>query len=222
MPALNGFETIRIVREKLGMSAEVLPVILLHSSAVDAEIHHKCQEYGIDYTMTKPVHRDQLLKSLLDIEKGISSEKPHSEHVEKRGEPAEEALINQPCKVLIAEDNRSNMQLVTILLKRLVPKAEIIEAENGVKALDQIHTHQPDLVLMDVQMPKLDGNQATSELRKKEAIEKLPRTPVVGLTAGALEKEKENSMKSGMDDFLTKPIVINNFKKILMKYLNDL
>lgn len=135
------------------------------------------------------------------------------------GLPMEEPDLPQTGTILIAEDNPVNMMVVTGLIQMLVPKAEILAAENGQDACDKIIRFHPDLVFMDVQMPQMDGVKATVLLRKYEATEKVSRTVVVGLTAAALPHERELALKSGMDDYVTKPIEVAELKAILAKYL---
>ncbi|MEA1885374.1 MAG: response regulator [Thermotogota bacterium] len=113
------------------------------------------------------------------------------------------------------------MLFVTTLIKQIIPESELIEAGNGKEAFDNILDKKPDLVFMDVQMPEMDGNEATSQLRKHETKEKLSHTIVVGLTAGALKQEKDKSLESGMDDFLTKPVETDKLKMVLNKYLKS-
>ena len=218
MPYLDGFETVKMIRDKLALSTESLPVILLHSSADEIEVHDRCQELGIHFRLTKPIKQSELLNSLLATQK-ITKEK--KELSVKPVDTVKEAGVSVQgnYKILIAEDNEANMQLVSILLNRFVPGAEIVEATNGREALDKILTLKPDLVFMDVQMPEMDGNEATAKLRSYEAKEHLLRTTVVGLTAGALKQERETSLNSGMDDFLTKPIEVDKLKAMLAAYL---
>lgn len=122
--------------------------------------------------------------------------------------------------ILIAEDDTNNMLLAATLIKQFVPEIEIIEVENGKDALDKILEIRPNLVFMDVQMPEMDGNEATEQLRKIEKGNNLPHTVVIGLTAGALKQERERSLLCGMDDFLTKPIEPNLLKEVLVRYFS--
>ena len=118
-------------------------------------------------------------------------------------------------KILIAEDNPNNMFLLTSILDQLVPNVEVIQSFNGLDAYEKILKHRPDIVFMDVQMPKMDGNEVTSKIRKYEQNQQLNRTKIIGLSARAIDEEKEISKKSGMDDFLTKPIEMDKLKEVL-------
>lgn len=132
---------------------------------------------------------------------------------------APSSIIKEPHTVLIAEDDPVNMLLAKKRIKKVIPEANIIEAVNGAEAVDKIIEHSPELVFMDVQMPVLDGNDAVKQLRKIEKKYGKRRTIVIGLTAGALEQERKTALASGMDEFLTKPIVTDKLNSVLKKYL---
>ena len=127
----------------------------------------------------------------------------------------------QASRILIADDNSIGMMVACELLRMLIPSAEIIQAENGSEAFEKIVTHKPDIVFMDVQMPDMDGNLATMQLREYEEKEGLTRTTVIGLTASALQHEKNLSLASGMDGYVTKPIGVDNLKAVLRKHLKS-
>jgi len=121
--------------------------------------------------------------------------------------------------ILVAEDVELNMDLILLVIRQLMPGAEILEAKNGKAAVEMVKQNKPDLVLMDVQMPEMDGFEATAHIREHEAA--LGRhTPIIALTAGALESEKERCLQSGMDDFLSKPIDRKELCRVFSKYLN--
>lgn len=143
---------------------------------------------------------------------------------ENETEPSKEAEEevffdkNAPVTILIAEDHPINMLLLKKYLRCLVPLASLLEAKNGVEAVKVALEKEPTLLFMDVQMPEMDGNEATRIIRKREAgTEK--HLPIIGLTAGALNTEKETSLRAGMDDFLTKPLAPERLEQILGKYL---
>lgn len=118
--------------------------------------------------------------------------------------------------ILIAEDVEMNMILTKTMVHDIRQNIEILEAQNGLEALEIIAKKQVDLILMDVQMPKMDGLEATRKLRENNALKNLP---IIALTAGALLEEKNKALESGMNEFLTKPMERNKLKSILDKYL---
>jgi signal transduction histidine kinase/ActR/RegA family two-component response regulator len=118
-------------------------------------------------------------------------------------------------KILVVEDNRINMFLAKTLLKRIIPSSDIIEATDGNDAVEKYIMEQPDVVLMDVQMPNKNGYDATYEIRKSKGAENIP---IIAMTAGILMDEKEKCFESGMDDYLPKPIIIADLMRILHKW----
>lgn len=120
-------------------------------------------------------------------------------------------------KILIVEDNKINMLLVKTLIKKIAPNNVILTAIDGNESIEQFINEKPDLILMDIQMPNKNGYEATVEIRKFEGLK---RTPIIAVTAGIFTGEKEKCFEAGMDDYLSKPIVITELEKILKKWLN--
>lgn len=118
-------------------------------------------------------------------------------------------------KILIAEDNLINMLLIKTILKSLFPKAVLIESQNGEEAVQSCLATEPDLILMDIQMPVLNGLEATKQIR---ALYHNDNLPIIALTAGTLKEERELCMASGMNDFVSKPIVKDTIKDVILKW----
>ena len=119
--------------------------------------------------------------------------------------------------VLLAEDNATNRLLAREMLRSL--GLDVVEAEDGRQALELLERHPVDLVLMDCQMPVLDGYGATQALRERERREKRPRTPVLALSANAFEKDAELAYAAGMDDYLAKPYTREDLRRLLAEWL---
>ncbi|MFT7109712.1 MAG: signal transduction histidine kinase [Psychrobacter glaciei] len=115
--------------------------------------------------------------------------------------------------ILVAEDNKTNQLVISAMLKKLGYSFDIFD--NGKQALQSLNKHKYDLILMDCQMPELDGLKATSQIRMQEKWAKLP---IIALTAGATNAEKNDCIKVGMNDFLSKPITINVLERTLKKW----
>lgn len=128
-------------------------------------------------------------------------------------------ILNGKFTVLVAEDFEMNMILIKTLLNQTIPNALVLEAKTGAEVISLYSQTKPDLVLMDVHMPVMDGLEATKKLRELEQFSK-HKTPIIALTAGALIEEKDKCMEAGMDDFLTKPIDPSVLKKTLALYLH--
>jgi PAS domain S-box-containing protein len=121
-------------------------------------------------------------------------------------------------KILIAEDNKINMLLAKTLVKNLFEKCTIIEATNGYEAVQKVQRTIPDIVLMDIQMPILNGYDATLEIKK---INECSHIPIIALTAGVLNGEKERCLEHGMSDYIAKPIVQSELEETVFKWLNS-
>jgi CheY-like chemotaxis protein len=129
-----------------------------------------------------------------------------------------ESLFEENVKILIAEDNEINLLLAKKLLIKMFPKALIFEARNGKQAVEIYKKIPFDIILMDIQMPKKNGYEVTSEIRK---IEQSKRTAIIALTAGILKEEKQKCLDSGMDDYISKPINPIELQQTVVKWINQ-
>jgi len=213
MPELNGLETIKIIRDEFNFSPEQQPVILLHSNMNDENIHNRCKELGVAFNLIKPVKSQQLFNYLKNIHYKPSLNIQTEEKEEK-------ISLNKNNKfvILVADDVAMNKLLVKSIIKQLYPNTEIIEADNGKEALNIAKSTTLDIILMDVQMPEMDGIEATKQIREFEEI-KGKHIPIIALTAGVFKEEKEKCFEAGMDDFLKKPVDKNVLHKMLEKFL---
>lgn len=125
-------------------------------------------------------------------------------------------LENEEPKILIVEDNKINMLLTKTLVKQIIPKCKIYESVDGEKALLKALEVVPDIVLMDIQMPLVNGYEATKKIRE---IEQFKDTIIIALTAGTVMGEKEKCIEAGMNDYVPKPIVKKTLEDILEKWL---
>ena len=125
-----------------------------------------------------------------------------------------ESLAFKGKKILIAEDDKVNMQYARTALSMFSKGIQIIEAWNGREAYEHYLKHKPDLILMDIVMPEVDGFQATGMIRLQDS-----EIPIVAMTAKALKADKEDSLEAGMDDYIAKPVSLDQLKRTLKKYL---
>lgn len=121
-------------------------------------------------------------------------------------------------KILLVEDNKINMLLAKTLIRQIIPYGTIYEAENGQEAIDKFAILKPDLILMDVQMPIKNGYEATKEIRKTKVGKHIP---IIALTAGTVMGEREKCLDAGMDDYASKPIIKENLKSIIAKWIKN-
>jgi CheY-like chemotaxis protein len=129
----------------------------------------------------------------------------------------EEILSFSGKSVLVVEDNDVNQQLISFMLEMLEINVDI--AEDGQKGIDAYKNGKYNLVLMDINMPVLNGLEATGEIIKFEKSENLKHTPIVALTANAIKGDRERFISYGMDDYLSKPIDKSELDRILSTYL---
>jgi CheY-like chemotaxis protein/HPt (histidine-containing phosphotransfer) domain-containing protein len=216
MPEIDGLETIRLIRNELLETNINQPIIMLHSSSDDLTLHEKAKELNVKFLLTKPVKQDELYYYLNSIYGSDNSNLVASYIKESIHEDTNLQIREKEICILVAEDTQMNMLVIGNMLRTILPNVKMIEANNGIEAIREIKLIQPDLVLMDVQMPELDGLEATRQIRKlKNGL----TVPVIALTAGVSKEEREQCFKSGMDDFLAKPIEKNELKRIIRKYL---
>ncbi|HPP33391.1 MAG TPA: PAS domain S-box protein [Ignavibacteriales bacterium] len=135
----------------------------------------------------------------------------------------ESYITNNTVNILIAEDMQMNMFLIKTIINKMLPNAKIYEATDGYQACD-IYAKEKNnihLILMDVQMPGMDGLEATKQIRELEKSYSLKNVPIIALTAGALKTEQEKAFAAGMNDFLTKPVQTPKLAEIFAKYLQN-
>ena len=125
--------------------------------------------------------------------------------------------LNSNTKILVVEDNKINMLLTRTILNNLFPNIIIYEAIDGNEAVTMFAEWLPDIVLMDIQMPIMNGYEATKMIRETEAG---VAVPIIALTAGTVKGEKENCLEAGMNDYITKPIIREALKEMILKWTN--
>jgi PAS domain S-box-containing protein len=213
MPYINGLDTIRMLKNKMKISIEKQPVILLHSSLDNVQIEKECLDLGIRFRLSKPVKSSDLFNYLNNLfpENSTNQDKESIE-------APKAANAHGGFKIMVAEDVFLNMVLIKAMLSELGFTNEIMEAKNGIEAIEKYQQESPDLILMDVHMPELDGIRATRKIREIESLTGR-KVPIIALTAGALKEEKENCFANGMNDFLSKPLTPEKLMTMLNKHL---
>ncbi|OQA80351.1 MAG: Signal transduction histidine-protein kinase BarA [bacterium ADurb.Bin243] len=221
MPYMNGIETIKKIRGNKYFSSDKTLEILMHSSSEDVAIHEECLRFGIRHKIVKPVKRGELYKIISSL-KDSSNLAGEYEVSENYGAPAQivEAAGALQKKLLVVDDSKMNMNLVKVIVAAAFPSVMLIEAASGLEAVAKFKEHSPDLVFMDIQMPEMDGYTATAEIRRIES-ESGAHTPVIALTAGVVKGEREKCLAAGMDDYMSKPIDVKQFKNTIKQILYD-
>ena len=174
------------------------------------------RQCGISAYLTKPVRRSDLYASLITVI-GYGSEFESKELVTQHS--IAEDLGRDNSRILVVEDNPINQEVAIGMLRKFGCQVE--SASNGREAVDAIFQKSYDLVFMDCQMPVLDGYQATAEIRRQEKERGvMERTPIVALTANAMEGDSEKCLAAGMDGYLSKPFRQKDMLEILKHWLN--
>jgi PAS domain S-box-containing protein len=199
----NGFEVIEKAMRLF--PGKKKPKLLLLSSVDIKSIGKELQVIGVDRILVKPLTREDLKRVL--HQELIKGKKPKQETIKDTGaiSPPSALENEKQLTVLLAEDHPINRKLVDRFLK--IKGWTVIHAENGIEAVQKYKENDVDIILMDIQMPVMDGYEAARQIRQLEADSgKQERIPIIALTAHALESYREKSYSSGMDDCLTKPI----------------
>ncbi|PIZ47468.1 MAG: hypothetical protein COY42_08460 [Armatimonadetes bacterium CG_4_10_14_0_8_um_filter_66_14] len=196
MPGMDGLELVERVRQTPAL--EATRVVLL-SSAGAAGDPDRAAGTGADAWLTKPVRQSHLLETIQRVLG--AGEQPAAPEATKRG-PAPVAL--RPLRILLAEDNPVNQVVAVGVLEQ--EGHTVVVANNGNEALQALADQDFDLVLMDVQMPELDGLTATRQIRNPESQIRNHEVPILAMTAHALTGDRERCLDAGMDGYVSKPL----------------
>ncbi|MCK0131294.1 PAS domain S-box protein [Flavobacteriaceae bacterium F08102] len=211
MPYLNGLDLIRHLRKKMSLSAKALPIILLHSSGEDKKIQEECRDLDVQFNVVKPIQINNLYELIKNLQH------PTKEIHKVIQLETEIDLSTFAFNILIAEDNPVNKYLSYSIIQKILPKATIYEASDGLEAIHIFKKEKIDLIFMDIQMSTMSGLEATEKIRALENNRE--HVPIIALTARTLKGERERCLASGMDDFITKPVVLNQLKKVIHDFL---
>jgi signal transduction histidine kinase/CheY-like chemotaxis protein len=204
MPTIGGLDLARRIRSEAALGAP--PLVMLSSTDTDEET---AMEAGVGYLLTRPVRQSRLYDCLVSAMRGkvAAAAAPRSPGV----------LSKLYARILLVEDNPVNQELAQHMLEFLGCRTTV--AGDGRLALEAISRDTFDAVLMDCEMPEMDGFEATAALRRREAAGGSARVPIVALTAGAVEGDRDKCLAAGMDDYLPKPFSIEQLEEVLRRWL---
>ncbi|MEX0793091.1 MAG: response regulator [Pirellulaceae bacterium] len=210
MPGIDGYE---LCRQIIKLSADNPPPLILMAAPNDRQqFRERERDLHLKATLDKPITASSLHDALVEALAISSHFAPPTRRLEK-------VSAFQALKVLLVEDTPANRKLVTSLLKKR--GHQVIEAHNGREAINQFEEGTFDIILMDVQMPIMDGLQTTAAIRQIELDEDLEPTPIVAMTAHAMQGDREKCLRAGMDAYVTKPIDIDNLLHTLESLVED-
>ena len=205
MPGMDGETLGRILREDPKLGGLKLVMMTSMGQRGDA---HRMEEIGFSAYLTKPLRHQDLRDSLTAVlagEKQPLVTRHRIRELRRRG------------RALLVEDNEVNRQVALGMLRRLGLRADV--AEDGLGALRALEEGDYDLVLMDVQMPGMDGLETTRAIRAPGSRARNPRVPIVAMTAHAMQGDRERCLEAGMDGFLSKPLDFSTLAESLSPWL---
>jgi signal transduction histidine kinase/CheY-like chemotaxis protein/ligand-binding sensor domain-containing protein len=205
MPEMSGLQLTKSIRELY----PGLPVILLSSIGDERNKEYPTLFASI---LSKPVKQDMLYRSILS---GLSKESASLPEEKSKQKLNKDFAVKYPLHILIAEDNPINQKLSTRVLSKLGYQADV--ASNGKEAIDAFMNKKYDLILMDVQMPEMDGLEATKKIRTLSGKQPL----IIAMTANAMQGDREMCLNAGMDDYISKPVNLDELVSTLEKRAQD-
>jgi signal transduction histidine kinase/CheY-like chemotaxis protein/ligand-binding sensor domain-containing protein len=207
MPEMDGSQVATAIR-KINSS---IPIILL-SSIGDERGKRMAEMFSA--VLTKPVKQNQLCKVILSELRRTG--KPVEEEVHHRSQLSSDFAERYPLRILIAEDNPINQKLTERVLAKLGYEPTIVE--NGREVLEEVDRKKYDLILMDIQMPEMDGLEATRIIRKSRGEQPV----IIAITANVMQGDREECLEAGMNDYISKPIKLDLLVAALEKYSKTL
>ncbi len=213
MPEMHGSMLVEHIRED--KRYDELPIIMLSSVDQGIDLATK-KRLRINDTLLKPA-RAQILRNAV-----VSALKIDTHPIKPKPVAIKESTFSEnmaPMNILVAEDNKTNQLVLKTMLK--TTKAQLTITQNGREAVEVFIDLKPDVILMDMSMPEMDGLEATRKIREIEKTKGLSQTPVIALTANAMKGDKDRCISAGMNDYLSKPIRKENLLKILKKWSRE-
>jgi PAS domain S-box-containing protein len=211
MPKMDGFALIERIRQKPELSTAIIMMLTSAGHRGDAA---RCQELGVAAYLLKPIRQSELREAIARV-LGAREQKGAIPLITRYsvGDALEPMAV---LRVLVAEDNAVNQRLAARLLEKRGHR--VIVTANGREAVEALANQSFDLVLMDVQMPVMDGFEATAAIREREKHNGV-HMPIIALTAHAMKGDRERCLAAGMDGYLSKPIRPPELDQILEKYV---
>jgi two-component system, sensor histidine kinase and response regulator len=209
MPQMDGFMLTECLRDQ--ESLREVTVILLTSGGRGGDLT-RCEQLKVARHLMKPVKSSELLDAITDAAGPAVGDSAAEDTRDANESADEEPVAMAPLKILLAEDGKANRMIATALLRKWGHSVEV--ALDGEEAVARWQREPFDVILMDVQMPALDGLEATRRIRELEGKTD-HRTPIIAMTAQAMKGDRERCLAAGMDDYVSKPIRRNELQRAL-------
>ena len=222
MPGMDGETLARVIKADPVLRETVLVLLTSFGQRGDAE---RFLEAGFAGYLVKPVRQSQLLDALASVWGARTQEGPTvlvtrhtlAEAKSRGAKPAAPATKAElfRTRVLVVEDNAVNQRVAVRMLEKQGCRVDV--AANGVEALEMLKALPYDLILMDCQMPEMDGFEATAEIRRREKLSG-HHVPIIAITANAMQGDRERCLEAGMDSYIAKPIQLEELRKALQRH----
>ncbi|HEX2108107.1 MAG TPA: response regulator, partial [Rubrobacteraceae bacterium] len=220
MPGMDGMELARRIKADSAIAA--VRLILLTSLGGEAE---QARRSGFSAWLTKPVRQSQLydaIATVMGYPEGKTSAPQHKASIVTRHSIEETAAHSRErfwrARILVAEDNAVNQKVAVRMLERLGYRADLVA--NGLEALEALARVQYAAILMDVQMPEMNGYEATAEIRRREEGQDR-HIPIIAMTANAMQGDREEALEAGMDDYVPKPVKLGGLEEVLKRWVSE-
>jgi signal transduction histidine kinase/CheY-like chemotaxis protein/HPt (histidine-containing phosphotransfer) domain-containing protein len=219
MPGMDGTELARLIKADPSIASTKL--MMLSSIGGRAESRAETQTANIEMHLTKPVRQSRLYEAMNTI---VTRAEPKAEVAPEPRRCLTKAQADprgRPTRghVLIAEDNHVNQKVAVKMLERIGYRADVVA--DGVEAVEAVSRIPYAAIFMDVQMPRMDGHEATAEIRREEAAGPAGRrTPIIAMTANAMQGDRERALEAGMDDYVPKPIKAEELEAVLERWVS--
>jgi len=201
MPSMDGFDLVEQIRSRSRFSPVAIMMLTSAGHLGDAE---RCRQLGVTCYLLKPIRKGELLGAILSV-LGKSQ-------VPEALPDIQPATPGRELSILLAEDNRVNQTVATRTLEKL--GHSVVIANNGAEALSLLASRRFDLVLMDIQMPEMDGLTATQRIRERELATQT-HIPIIAMTAHAMKGDRERCLEAGMDGYVSKPISMKDLQEAI-------
>lgn len=213
MPEMDGVELTKSIRQY--QNKYQLPVVMLSSAGIDDK-DKKTYETLFNAYSAKPIRQSQLFELMISVFADLAKSQPvetkpmHTKPLVKE----DKLVFNYPVRILVAEDNAINQKLIVKILNQLGYHPDV--ASNGLEVIDYLNRQRYDIVFMDVQMPEMDGLEATKYIL--QYWKNTERPVIVAMTANVMQGDRERCINAGMDDYISKPIISQDVKNIIVKW----
>jgi signal transduction histidine kinase/CheY-like chemotaxis protein len=206
MPVMDGITLVKEIKKVLRDGPQ--PFILMLSSLERSMCMEDAEKVGVNLFLSKPIKLHELnniLHSIFEKEEPVEMMDPHRPSLTR---------LTENATVLVAEDEPMNMLLISEVLKKMGFK--VLQAGNGREAIDLLNKHHPQIIFMDINMPEMDGIEATKAIRSSSWSQN--NIPIIALTADVMNEDRERCLLAGMNNFVSKPFRIGEIAKIMKDY----